>query len=305
MTKDSLHETTRAVYEKQHARITADQTTFKRVYDIYENAEFGIPADWWKDKTAIDIGCGNFGAFFLWLLDRGLRRVDGVDLGDAWKPIMMDSLTSRGADPNKIQLVSGSALNLPYPDQSFDFSAVNGVLIHLDSMDEVRKGFAEGARVTKPGGYFFTSYGPCRGALMEAIFPALQDYYRNNSFFRTFVDTLNPDVIHGAINLITSEHELRTGEKLDPSFLKSLFGEDFCVFIQNYVQRPTDFSNECTPEIVEAMYREHGFRKIVRMNHFVKRTDVRKFFAPLHYHWDHPVSRALYGEGFVQFIGQK
>ncbi len=303
--QESFHNVTRAVYEKQHSRIAADDTTFNRVYNIYENAEFGIPPEWWPGRLAADLGCGNFGAFFLWLINRGVKEVHGMDLGESWMPIMRESLSSRGADLTKVILKSGNVLQVPYADQSFDFVAINGVLVHLDTMEEVRKGFAEGARCTKDGGYFFTSYGPCRGALMEAVFPALQSYYRANEQFRQFIDSIRPSVIHGAIDLIVDEHGKRTNEALDGSFLKALFGEDFCVFLQNYIQRPTDFSNDCTPEVVETMYREHGFTKIVRMNHFVKRTDIRKFLAPLHYHWDHPVAQSLYGEGFVQYLGQK
>ncbi len=301
----SLNALTRAVYENQHQRIAGDDTAFQRIYDIYENAEFGIPAGWWSGKKALDAGCGNFGAFMLYLIHRGPAMVHGVDLGTSWIEKLSASLAARNVDPERFTLTSGSVLDLPFPDASFDFVAVNGVLVHLDSMAEIEKGFAEGARVCAPGGYYFTSYGPCGGLMMDAIFPALQAYYRTNADFHRFIDTVTPAILHDAIDVVVAETKKRMGLDLGADFLKPLFHEDFCVFLQNYIQRPTDFSNECTPEVVEDLYQRNGFTTVVRMNHFVKRGDIRKYFAPLHYHADHPVSRVLYGAGFVQYIGQR
>ena len=78
-----------------------------------------------------------------------------------------------------------------------------------------------------------------------------------------------------------------------------------CVFLQNYIKRPTDFSSQCTPEFVESLYEENGFCDVVRHNYFVKRTDIRKFSAPLHYHRNNPISKVLYGHGGVQYLGIK
>ncbi|MBI5625556.1 MAG: hypothetical protein HY924_17395 [Elusimicrobia bacterium] len=36
-----------------------------------------------------------------------------------------------------------------------------------------------------------------------------------------------------------------------------------------------------------------------------KGKDVRKFFAPLHYDRDSKLSKILYGEGYVQYVGRK
>jgi len=302
-TPTSLHHLTRSVYEKQHARISADDTTFNRIYGIYEGTTLGIDPAWWRGNQHLDAGCGNFGAFMLRLLHLGVGRVTGIDLGDAWIPKLTNSLLSRGIKQEMFELRPGSVLEIPFPEKSFDFVAVNGVLVHLDSMEEVERGFAEGARVCKEGGYYYTSYGPCGGALMEAIFPALQQYYKTNTVFRSFIDDIDPQLIHDTLDKVSTDHYKYTGETLDVSPFKPLFGLDFCVFLQNFIQRPTDFSNQCTPAFVESLYSKHGFSKVIRLHHYVKRTDIRKLFAPLHYDWEHPVSNALYGEGFVQYCG--
>jgi hypothetical protein len=87
--------------------------------------------------------------------------------------------------------------------------------------------------------------------------------------------------------------------------MKSLFGMDYCVFLQNFIQAPTWFSNECTPEFVESLYSRAGFVNVRRLKSFVKRSDIRKFFAPLHYDRDYDISKILYGQGYVQYIGEK
>jgi ubiquinone/menaquinone biosynthesis C-methylase UbiE len=302
---ESLHQLTRSVYEKQHERIAKDDATFDRIYGIYENTNFGIDPGWWSGKTALDAGCGNFGAFMLRLIHLGFGKVTGIDLGESWIEKLRTSLETRGVSNECFELRTGSVLDIPYPDGQFDFVAINGVLVHLDSMEEIEKGFAEGARVCKKGGYFFTTYGPCGGALMDAVFPALQQYYRRNDDFKSFIDTISPDVIHDTFDKVARDHKEFTGESLDVEIFKGLLGLDFCVFLQNFIQRPTDFSNECTPGLVENMYKSHGFGEVKRLHHYVKRTDIRKLFAPLHYDWNHPVAKALYGSGFVQYIGRR
>ena len=218
---------------------------------------------------------------------------------------MRDSLKKSGVPVGKYELKPGSVLDLPYGDGRFDFVAINGVLIHLQNIPEIMRGFSEGARVVKKGGYYFTSYGPCGGLIQGAIFPAIRRYYRENGEFKAFIDKISPETIHAAIDKICADSLTHAGEAFDAAFLKGLFGVDFCVFLQNYIQAPTWLSNECTPEFVEELYKAHGFSDVRRLNHFSKRSDVRKFFAPLHYDRDYPLARVLYGQGYVQYVGRK
>ena len=51
-------------------------------------------------------------------------------------------------------------------------------------------------------------------------------------------------------------------------------------------------------KLIKSLYEENGFTDITRLHFYVKRTDVRKFSAPLHYQSDHPVAKALYGHLF-------
>ena len=58
-------------------------------------------------------------------------------------------------------------------------------------------------------------------------------------------------------------------------------------------------------QIINAMYKKNGFTDIRRIKRFVKRNDIRKFFAPLHFERENKISQLLYGQGYMQFIGKK
>lgn len=108
----------------------------------------------------------------------------GVDLGDAWMDKLHANLEHRGIDRSQLLLKPGNVRDIPHPDETFDFVTINGVLIHLNNMNEIREAFREGARVLKPGGYYYTVYGIAGGAFMDAIFPALRQYYNENDYFK-------------------------------------------------------------------------------------------------------------------------
>lgn len=302
---EGLHEKTRKIYEKQHQRIAGDDTVFNRISTSYSAEKFHIDAKWFVGKTVLDAGCGNFGALIVRLAELGCRKIHACDIGTDWIPKLADNLKKRGVPESQFELRDGNVLNLPYEDESFDFVAVNGVLVHLKDMNEIESGFVEGVRVCKKGGYYFTSWGPSGGLVQGRVMPAARQHYREDEWFKSFIDNVSPQLIHGVIDKICADSEKYGGEKLDGAFLKSLFGEDFCVFLQNFIQAPQWWSNECTPEYVEGLYKKYGFEMIDRLNEFMKRTDIRKYFAPLHYDWDHPVSKALYGNGYVKYIALK
>lgn len=296
---------TRDIYQAQHELISADIAAFNRINGMYDNATFGLDAGWFKGKSALDAGCGNIGSLIIKLHRLGAALVSGTDIGDDWIEPLAKNLAREGLEPTAYSLSPGNILDLPYPDESFDFVAINGVLIHLETMNDVVTGFHQGAKKTKVGGYYYTSYGPCGGVMQGVIMPALREHYRTDQAFKTLIDNISPDTIHGTIDKIVSDAKTHANQDIDGQYLKSLFGWDYCVFLQNFIQAPTWWSNECTPTFVEGLYRDAGFVNVRRLGSYTKRTDIRKFFAPLHYDREHPISKILYGDGYVQYIGQR
>ena len=108
---------------------------------------FFLPANYFKGKTVVDVGCGNgrIGRLIAPLCDEYIR------LRFVRVCIRFPSYLRT----KNITLVRASGTNLPINDNSSDISICWGVLHH---MDEPFKGLEELLRVTKPGGegsYFY------------------------------------------------------------------------------------------------------------------------------------------------------
>jgi SAM-dependent methyltransferase len=78
----------------------------------------------------------------------GAARVVGCDISASG----LEDARRRVADNSTIEFMEASVLDLPFPDESFDFCWSAGVLHHTADPD---KGLAELTRVLKPGGKLF------------------------------------------------------------------------------------------------------------------------------------------------------
>jgi ubiquinone/menaquinone biosynthesis C-methylase UbiE len=234
-------EETRKVYQSIHEKGVADEQFVKRLHTRYKERTYTFDKKWFVGKECLDAGCGNLGSLIIGLLSLVVQKVYAVDIGSDWIEKLRNVLEKHNVLESSYELEQGDVRDIPYEDERFDFVSINGVLIHLSSMAEIIRGFSEGARVCRKQGYFHTSYASCGGVMQGVIFPALRQYYKENTEFREFVDNLNPGILHEAINKICADTKKHTGETFDSHQLKSLFGEEFCLFIKNYLQAPTCF----------------------------------------------------------------
>jgi ubiquinone/menaquinone biosynthesis C-methylase UbiE len=301
----NLGKKTRVIYHKQHKMIASDNKTFNRIYGIYKDQNYGLGDSWFNNKVVLDAGCGNFGALLLRFYRLKCKKIYACDIGDKWVPLLKKNLINKKVKLDSFNFSHGDVLNLPYKDNYFDFVAVNGVFPHLKNLHQVERGFKEGARVTKKNGYFFSSYGVSGGLIQKIILPAVRNFYKLDSNFKKFIDNVDFNLMSKIINDLENDSLKLGGGSVNPKFLKKLFGQDFCVFLKNHIQSPSWLTNECSPSFVTSLYKKYNFRKILRIKKFVKRSDIRRYFAPLHYKWENSLSKILYGNGYVQFIGQK
>ena len=173
----------------------------------------------------------------------------------------------------------------------------------VNNYNEVETAFSELSRVTKPEGYLYTVFGVVGGLFEDAIFPALRKHYRENDDFKEFIDKAAPEDIHQTIELIMKGMKKHSGEEINLEFLKDLFDVDFCVFLQNFTQVPIRLSID--EEFIRKLYSNNGLKKVQRLQRYVRRKNIRKFFAPLHYEVEHHISKLLYGSVNLEFIGSK
>lgn len=98
-----------------------------------------------RNLTWADIGCGN-GAFTQLIVDRcAPKRVLGIDPSPGQLAYAKTRLVSM-----PVELTTGDAMALPYPDNSVDLAAMALVLFFVP---DPQKGLAEMIRVTRPGGF--------------------------------------------------------------------------------------------------------------------------------------------------------
>jgi len=298
-----LSEETRRIYHAQHMRIVDDERAMNRFIGMFSTEYFGLDNNYFKNKRVLDAGCGDTSKLIIALHRFGARDIHGLELGNDFISVATKSLKKYGVSKNDVTFTSGNVLKIPYDDDFFDFVACHGVLLHLNNMDEVKTAFSELTRVTKQGGCLYTVFGNVGGLFEDCIVPALRNYYKENSEFRNLIDKISKESFAETLDFIMSEIEKHTGEKLDLNNLKNLLDTDLCVTIQNVIQAPVRLKID--EYFIRKQYTQNNFHRIHRLKRYVKRENIRKYLAPLHFNIDYPISKILYGSGNLEFIGQK
>lgn len=295
---------TRAIYHDQHRRVLADERAMQRFVGMFDQSYFGVSDKFFQDKRCLDAGCGNTAKLLIALYRMGARDLHAFDLGDEWIPDATASLEAHGVPAEAFELSPGSVLDIPQVSESFDFVSCHGVLLHLNTKEEAERGFQELARTTRPAGHLYTVWGLVGGVWEDAIIPAARDYYAANSAFRQFIDNIAPDDLHYFVDTAVQGLREHEGVEIDAGWLKDLLDVDLCVTVQNAIQAPVRLA--ITEHEIRRMYDEAGFEAPRRLRRYVKRRNLRRFFAPLHYATpEDPKLQLLYGSGNQEFVAVK
>jgi len=132
-----------------------------------------------EESRVLDVGCG-IGGPARYLAHTYGCRVDGIDL----TPELIETgraLTERCKLADRVVLQVGNAMELPYPDQSFDVVWCQNVTMNIAD----KAGFLAGVyRVLKPGGLFTaTEYSVGSGG--DIIFPVPWAYDASLNFLES------------------------------------------------------------------------------------------------------------------------
>ena len=115
--------------------------------------------DFFEGKLCLDAGSGSGRATHS-MLALGADRVCSIDAGEG---CVRNTLERNREFADRLEVKLASVLEIPYPDESFDFVFCDGVLHHTTGPE---RGFSELVRVLKPGGEIVMGvYG--RGGLMN------------------------------------------------------------------------------------------------------------------------------------------
>ncbi|WP_437766798.1 class I SAM-dependent methyltransferase [Sorangium sp. So ce281] len=169
---------TRAYYDEFSARYEARRGGRDPggYHDLVDALEVDFVRRFGDGRDVLEVGCGT--GLLLARIGAFARAARGVDLS----PGMLERARERGLD-----VVEGSATDLPFADESFDVACSFKVLAHVE---DVRRALSEMARVVRPGGHviaeFYNPYS-LRG-LVKRLGPAgaISDRTRESAVFTRF-----------------------------------------------------------------------------------------------------------------------
>lgn len=127
-------------------RATLDRFAATQDAVVRAARHFGLSATPWR---VADIGCGAATQCAIWA--RAGHDVSGVDINE---PLITLGRERAAAAGLKIDLQSGSATALPWPDDAFDVCLCPELLEHVADWESVLN---EAVRVLKPGGVLYLS----------------------------------------------------------------------------------------------------------------------------------------------------
>lgn len=302
---EAVNQSTRAIYHQQHLRMLNDQSTMDRLHAMGKEEFFQRKKDYFRDKKILEVGCGSTARNTVSFYEFGARDLTAFDLGEAWKETAKINLKNYHVEMDCVAFFSGKADDLPFADGCFDFVCFDGGLEHIPTRTQLEKTIEEIARVTKKGGFFYTSYLAQGGSLMDVLDSSVRQYYRENRSFKNFVDHITPELLDQLFVFILEKMQQHNNEdpEIDLNKLKTLFDEDLCISIQNTIQCHTRWNLD--KDYAEEVFQKNGFGKPTRLKRYVKRNNIRKFVSPLHYYHDHEFAKILYGDGFIDCIMEK
>lgn len=110
-------------------------------YDLWLDPEI-------QGKIILDAGFGS-GRALMSILNAGAKKVYGIDISPINVKTAKENLS---ICKDRVDIIEGSVLDMPYEDNMFDIVHSYGVLHHTS---DPREGFNECCRVLKPGGILF------------------------------------------------------------------------------------------------------------------------------------------------------
>ncbi len=116
---------------------------------LLESANFVDQADV-TDRTILDIGCG-YGWFELNFLSRGARKITGIEITEEDLKTAKANVTD-----DRVSFALGSAIELPFENESFDTVVSWEVIEHIPKNTEHQM-LAEISRVLRPNGTCYIS----------------------------------------------------------------------------------------------------------------------------------------------------
>lgn len=307
----NIQKETRNLYLEHHKNYINNKDLFDRHYKYsVDPSNYALAKDWFKNKKVVDIGCGNNGVFQKAFYDLGCDSITCLDLGDEWIPLLKSVLVNLNINLSKFNFISGTATKLPFESNYFDFAGSFGVLMHLESLEEMKKSVNEMLRVIKSGGICSADFGYGNtGILNNFINPALRKAYLEDDKFSNYIDNLDLNSIKDEFKKI-----LLAGLGKDELITKDLIGKlvnlitpDTINYFQDVLRVPVQLGSSVSEDLIMKILIECGAKNIKRCPEFYyKRNDFRRFLTPFHVSREtSDYSKIMFGPGNLRFTWSK
>lgn len=152
-----------------------------RYFLPYHSTEFMF-----RDKTALDIGCGA-GGKTIYYASLGVRQIIGLEILDKYKE-EAEQLAKKYHQESVFSYHTGDAANMTFDPNTFDTIIMNDAMEHVADPEAV---LGECYRVLKPGGHLYINfppyYHPFGAHLSDAIYiPWVHAFFSESTLIEAY-----------------------------------------------------------------------------------------------------------------------
>ena len=283
---------TRNVFDKIHSNQNKNHISKNKISTLLSCENLKLKKNYFRNKICADFGCGSTGFGALNLLNLGADFVYLVDLKRNIKSNIIKNL-KRYSDKYKIHI--SSIEKTKFKTNSLDFVLCQGVIHHVNN-DE--KCFREIHRVLKKNAKCLITVLGSGGIITDSLIKIIRPLYYNDKKFKKVFNK----IIYGKMNKYKKFYikNLDNESKKIINLLNKFVDKDLFLTLQDRILAPKyktyDENN------LKKRLKNIGFKKIYRIKRKVKYKNLRRFLSPFYHHWDHDLSRFLYGNGVISLI---
>ena len=278
---NKIEKITKKIYLKQH-RTYILSNAYKRFLKTYQDPKtYGLNKKHFKNKKVLDLGCGSTGYLQKAMEILKCHSVTCSDLGTQYIKDLKVFEKKYINKKNFLIYKSQNIKNLTFENDSFDIVFLNGVIMHLESLEDVKKSLLEAQRVVKKNGYIWMYAGieDTNGVIDNFLEPALRKAYTKNSFFRSFIDNLDDKTIKTFLDIYKRKLS-RKDFFIIKNFIQKYITIETFTFFQNVLQVPRNLSLQISFKFVSNILKKCKIKKTPPLK--FDRTDIRKFLQPLY-----------------------
>ena len=297
---------TRKVFHQIHLAHLADSYVAERHTKIIEPELMGLHPDFLSGCKCADLGCGSAAHGTVNLLQLGAGYVHALDLDNSFIEPATERLTQFAQFAGRWKLDIGSLMELPYPDDTFQFILCAGVIHHTSN---TQRAVDEIFRVMRPDAKAYLSVTG-RGGLLNRLFKeVLREEYQDNLELQEIVKT---GQLENWIKQQLAELKMAIDADDDESYRASidiienvikLIDNDLALSFVDLLEAP-EYKTFTEAEWFSTL-ENSGFRNYYRFAKKPKYRNLRRIFAPLYYDYRNPLARLLYNDGSMNVVVSK